>query len=157
MCFCHSCTVSGMPPREANVPCCRLLATSRNVPESKSPCSAYGHSTVLQLECSCVEELVNNLSCRDLWQRYLYLYIHTSVLSGALGLDWTLLNSVVNWTRADCTFCFVTSRRTEYRLPSRTASIRCHGNVLIEPLSSNWLFHIYSLPQMYINFVPAVV
>jgi hypothetical protein len=71
-----------------------------------------------------------------------------------LNWSWILLNSVVNWTGADCSFSFVTSMRTEYRSPSRTvqlilhlfaatgtclsnrclamdysASIRCRGNV----------------------------
>jgi hypothetical protein len=41
-------------------------------------------------------------------------------LSLLLDWSWTLLNSVLNWTGANCSFSFVTSRRTEYRSPSRT-------------------------------------
>jgi hypothetical protein len=41
----------------------------------------------------------------------------------SLGLDWTLLNSVINWTGADCSFTFVTSRRTEYWPPPPTVHL----------------------------------
>jgi hypothetical protein len=95
------------------------------------------------------------------------ILIYESVTFSVSVVRWLTLHS---WTRHSLTnderritahsrmnladFCII-SRRTDYKSPCHTIRllfgfsvfIRCSGNLLTEPLPSNGLFRVYSLPQ----------
>jgi hypothetical protein len=96
----------------------------------------------------------------QLFIRYTIIHWPVTHVLISTALTWYLFYvklSRMNWTNS-----FITSGRTEYKSPcltvpllfSSSVFIRCHGNVLSEPLPSNGLLRGYSFQREHVLMEP---